>query len=141
MTISSTPSRAWPVTNRFAGPLELGHEVPGPFDGTGQHLGEERHVDGEDERRTDRLVLPPVDVDDVADGLEDVEGEAHRQGQAQGPVGGTEPQRPGHVAEGVDEEVEVLELGQDEQRRATAVPATALRVKASSTTARRRPAP
>ena len=100
---------------RRDGPLlvELGDEIPGLDDGSGHELREEGDVQrGPHEIALGRY-LAAGDVDGVAERLEGIEGDADGQEDAQRPGAGDAEER----AEGVDEEVEVLEHAEDQQRQ------------------------
>ncbi len=99
-------------------------------------------MDRVQERGGDGFELPPMDVDHVADGLEDVERQPDGQGHGEDPRRRIPTEAPGQIAEAVNEEVEVLELDEDQEHAETmAVPVIHQRVRSSSTTANRRPAP
>ncbi len=87
------------------------HILPGLDDGAGHQLGEKGDIQRHVHKAFLRPDLAPVHIDGIAEGLEGVEADAHRQQDVQTP-------RPGNAekgAEGVHKEVEVLEDAQNHQ--------------------------
>ena len=93
--------------------LQLGDELVAPLDGPRNQLREK----GVEDRKGDEVAAgrsrSPVNIEDIAQGLEGVKGDAHRQDDLQQHRAGLEArsrkQRPGRL----DEEAEILEKSQD----------------------------
>ena len=66
-------------SGQVAGPLDLWEQARGPHDGAGDQLGEEGHVGRKGDRIPGRRQAAAVHVDAVAQRLERVEADAHRQ--------------------------------------------------------------
>ena len=62
---------------------ELVVHVLVPDDGAGDELGEEGDIAGEGDEPAGGRAVPPVDVDEVGDSLEGIEGDADGQGDVQ----------------------------------------------------------
>ena len=91
---------------------QLGEKVPGLDDGARHKLREEGNIEGQAEEAPLRLELPAVHVDGVAQRLEGIEADAHRQDDLQGA-------RPGKAeggAEGVHKKVIVFEEAEHHKR-------------------------
>jgi hypothetical protein len=78
-------------------------------------LREERNEGAEGDRVARGLQVPAVHIDRVAEGLERVEADAHRQHHVQPIDGHGLPQQPEGFDELVDEEVGILEIAQQPQ--------------------------
>ena len=92
--------------------VELGNVLPGLDDGAGHQLGEEGDIQRHVHKAFLRANLAPVHIDGIAEGLEGIKADAHRQQDVQAP-------RPGDAeegAEGVHEKIEILENAQNHQR-------------------------
>ena len=92
--------------------VELGQEVFGPLDGARHQLREEGDEGEERHYVVVRLEAPVVDVQRIAQALEDVEADSDGQDDVQRGEGHVRPEQPQQVGEAVDEEVAVLEEGQ-----------------------------
>ena len=95
--------------------LQLGKEVFRPLDGPGHQLGEIGDKQGERDEIPLRGQLSPVDVDGVAEGLEGIKRDAHRQNDVQHGDGPGDGDRPAEGGEGLAEEIEILEEKQQPQ--------------------------
>lgn len=101
------------VVVEFARALELGQQVCGAFDGTGNELREEADEGEEGDGVACGGKFGAIDVYGVAQGLEGVEADADRQDDVQeNPVRIAAKEGPG---EGCREEIVVLEYAEDEQ--------------------------
>ena len=92
------------------GLANLWRKVAGTDDGSCYELGEEADVEGVVEQRGQRLEVAPIDIDDVAHGLEGEEGDSHGQEDVPGLEVG-----PHHLRPHAGEEVGVLEIGQQSE--------------------------
>jgi len=89
--------------------LELGEEDGGPFDGTGDQLGEVGDKEGKIEEVCYRFPPPGGHIEGVTDGLESIEADADGKDDPEGSRIEIPPNIAGKVDEGFNPEVEVLE--------------------------------
>ena len=103
------------VIVKLLSPQELGQQVGRPLDGAGHQLRGKGDEHAEGHRIARGLDIAAIHVDGVADGLERVKRDTHRQQDIQcGPVG-IYPEKPQQVHKAVPHEVQILEHGQDAQ--------------------------
>ena len=95
--------------------LHLRQQRPRGHDRTRHHVREERHEEGEVDRVLGGLHLAPIDVDDVADALEGVEGDPDGQDHVEVKAQGVEARGLEQGIERAHEEVAVLEVAEEEQ--------------------------
>ena len=107
------------ATNIYPGEIALRDalrkEVLRAHDGPGHQLRKEGNKEREIEDVLRRFELPAVDVDGVAERLECVETDSHRQGDVEDIHRDVETQQVRHIDGRLDEEVEVLEDAQQAQ--------------------------
>ena len=94
--------------------VELVGEVAETQHRAGDQVREDRHEGGKVDQVAGRRGVTPVDVDDVADGLEDVERDPDRQ-QHVGQDERRQTDRGHHRVDAVDAEVGVLEVAENAQ--------------------------
>ena len=97
---------------------ELGGQLRRPADGAGHHLGEEGEKQGMEQKTPLDLRLAPPHIDHIAHGLEEIEGDAHRQHNVQhrcvpgNPHPLEEPRRQGDGKVNIFKEEEEHHVGQ-----------------------------
>ena len=99
------------------GPLlpQLGQQAGGLFDWPRHQLGEEGDEQGESSEIPLRRHFPPVDVNGVAECLEGIKGNTHRQDDIQDREGEGDGNGPAQVGQGLAEEIHVFEEEQQAQ--------------------------
>ena len=124
------PAEALPAEG--GGPAELGQQAARPADGAGEQVGEIGQEEGQVQEGALRRTIPAVDVDEIARGHKEVEGEAGGEEQVQRgggegqPGGGEEPlQQPQGEAQVFEEEQGPEE--EDQEDGQDGLPAAALR--------------
>ena len=102
--------------------FQLGKQVSGIFNGSRHQLGKIGHIQGEGNWILLSREVPPVHVDGVAESLEGIEGNAHRQNQPQpgNPVG--KAPQCAQIVDGSGEKVEIFEEKQQSQIHAQTAP-------------------
>ena len=109
-------SDAEPAAAQVIGLVQLRNEFAGAHNRAGDALREETQVEAEIEEVPNRVNLAPLDVDDVADGLEGEERDADRKEDA--PAGEDvlhEKIRSQHAVHQVGEEIGVLVIAEHQQ--------------------------
>ncbi len=100
--------------------LQLGDELMAPLDGPGDHLREKGVKGREGDQAAAGRGQPSVNVEDVAQGLEGVKGDTHRQNDLEeyriGPQTRGLKERPGRL----DEEAEIFEKSENGETEADA---------------------
>ena len=97
------------------GGLQLGQQILRPFNGPGHQLGKEGDEESVVAQMPLRLDAAAIDVDDIAEGLEGVKRDAHRQNEIQKPVLHRKAEQPQQPRDGSGEEVEVFIKKQNAQ--------------------------
>ena len=94
-------------------PLKLRQQAGGPLDGAGNQLREEADIGQKGHHIARRWQTAPVDIDAVAEGLEGVERDAHRQDEVQQKAVGMAVEEG--IGKRLSKEVVVFEKTEDEE--------------------------
>ena len=110
------------VKGETVGDSQLAQQILRPLNGAGHQLGEEGDKKGIAEEVSFRGNLSPVHINGIAQSLEGVEGDAHRQQHVKGRVVKLKADMDQYGIEAVNGEIEILEEEQNRQVDAKAQP-------------------
>jgi hypothetical protein len=95
--------------------LDLRQEIAGVHNWSGNHVGEERNEQGKIDGVLGWLNIPAVNVNDITDALEGIEGDAHRQYDLEMRFETGHAKHSEESAEGIDEKVKILKKAKEDE--------------------------